>query len=1024
MTEHELFVAAREKSDPDERTAFLDEACAGDSALRQRVESLLTEQISCGSDAEIRDFPTRLPEQHAHRDDTKTAAGTTGSGATAPGPTDRIGPYKLLGQLGEGGMGVVYLAEQERPVRRRVAVKVVRSGHATSSLIARFQAELQALALMDHPNIAKVLDAGSTDTGWPYFVMELVEGVPIGRYCESCRLSLRERVSLFIPVCKAIQHAHQKGIIHRDIKPSNVLVAVKEGLAVPKVIDFGVAKAIDQKLTDETLRTHFGAIIGTLEYMSPEQAESSPAGIDTRSDVYSLGVLLYELLAGSTPLGKLLLRQPRYVEMLRIIQEEEPQPPSVRVATADDRKRLADQRQTDDVRLPRYLRGELDWIVMKALEKDRTRRYETAEALARDVERYLRDEPVEASPPSTAYRVRKFVRKHRAWLTAGAAFALLLVAAAAVSTVLAVRATRLAQQATEAESRTRDEMRRADEQAATALAISDFLRNDLLAQASAEGQARPGVRPDQNVTVRTLLDRASERVAGKFADKPLVEAAVRQTIGNTYSRLGLYPQAEKQLQLARDINIRVLGDDHPDTLASLNNLAVLYEAEGNYDKAEPIFARVLDIKSRILGEENPETLTAMNNLGLLYHARGRFKEAEPLLWRAYQLRRRQFGEENADTLASMNNLALLYEAQGRYSAAEPLLAATLELRQRLLGDDHPNTLTSTSNLGNLYRTIGRLDLAEKLISTAFEHRRRVLGESHPDTLASMGSLALLYSARHQFEKAEPLFKQLLDDRSRELGDSHPQTLATMTNLGLVYESLGEFAKAEPLLSQAADGRAKALGPEHPDSLMALNNLGVLYLTMRQQDKAEPLFTRALEAQRRTLGPDHPATRQTEGNLVRAYEARGEFSKAEELLTKSLSDRQRKGEESAEAASTAISLGHIRLHQGKYAEAEQPLRDGLRAFEKHAPKSWQRESAQALLGASLAGQKKYAEAEPLLLGGFTGLKAKQFDLPAEIGAILPETADNLVRLYEALGQPEKAAHWRQERDALKQANGAR
>ena len=426
-SEESIFALALEKPNPAERLAFVEGACVGNPTLFARVEGLIRSHEEAGSFLK----PTTAP-----------ASVTLDQGPISERPGERIGPYKLLQQIGEGGMGVVYMAEQERPVRRKVALKIIKPGMDSSQVVARFEAERQALAMMDHTNIARVFDAGTTESGRPYFVMELVHGVPITDYCDANQLTPRERLELFVPVCQAIQHAHQKGIIHRDIKPSNVLVTMYDDKPVPKVIDFGVAKATEQRLTERTLFTQYGALLGTFEYMSPEQSEMNAFGVDTRSDIYSLGVLLYELLTGTTPLEKPRLRQAALGELIRLIKEEEPPRPSVRLSGSGDLPKIAAARKTDPARLAKLVRGEVDWIVMKCLEKDRSRRYETASGLAHDVERFLKDEPVEACPPSAGYRLRKFARKNKRWLTTAAVIAALLLLSAADGIWLLLRAWR------------------------------------------------------------------------------------------------------------------------------------------------------------------------------------------------------------------------------------------------------------------------------------------------------------------------------------------------------------------------------------------------------------------------------------------------------------------------------------------------------------------------------------------------------------------------------------------------------
>ena len=751
MTERSIFLAALDRPDPADRAAYLDQACAGDADLRHRVEDLLA----------AHNEPGDFLEAPADLDDITDQFGEEGPDdrpAPSPiieGPGTRIGPYKLLQKIGEGGMGAVYMVEQEKPVRRKVALKIIKPGMDTHQVVVRFEAERQALALMDHPNIARVLDGGTTDSGRPYFVMDLVKGIPITQYCDEARLSPRERLELFIPVCQAIQHAHQKGIIHRDVKPSNVMVTLHDGKPVPKIIDFGVAKAIDQRLTERTLFTQYGAIIGTPEYMSPEQAELSGLDVDTRSDIYSLGVLLYELLTGTTPLERAKLREAGYAEVLRRIKEEEPPKPSTRLSHSGDRlASIAASRCTEPSRLTRLVRGELDWIVMKALEKERTRRYETSNGLARDVQRYLDGDAVEAGPPSASYRFRKFARKHRAALVTATAFALLLIAASVVSTYLAIRATRAERAAREERNRAmaaegeavqqrdraveaeRDAKASADQattEAAIARAVNDFLQHDLLGQADVNNQAGPGQKPDPDIKVRTLLDRAAVAIGSKFAAKPAVEAAIRRTIGDAYVALDLYTSAETHLEQSLALARRELGDQHRDPLNTMVSLASLYWYQGKYAKAKPLYIEALEGLRRVLSEEHPDTLRAMSLLGRLYFDRGKWAQSESLLVTTLKLCSKVLGNDHYVTLSAMNHLGGLYLKEGRFAESESLFTKALDLARHVRGEDR-RTLALMSNLAWLRVELGMYAQADELSAKALEGKRRALGEEHSATL--------------------------------------------------------------------------------------------------------------------------------------------------------------------------------------------------------------------------------------------------------------------------------------------------
>ena len=678
MQADEIFLAAVEKKTPGERTAFLDGACKSDAGLRAQVEGLLKSHDAAGS---FLNQPLFEPSP------------TLDAPSSAESPGTVIGPYKLLQQIGEGGMGTVFMAEQTHPVQRKVAVKVIKPGMDSRQVIARFDAERQALAMMDHVNIARVFDAGTTEAGRPYFVMELVHGVPITKYCDDNHLTPRERLELFVPVCQAIQHAHQKGIIHRDIKPSNVMVTLYDGKPVPKVIDFGVAKATEQKLTERTLFTQYGTMVGTLEYMSPEQAEMSALGVDTRSDIYSLGVLLYELLTGNTPLTHKRMKEAAYAEILRMIKEEEPPKPSTRLSDSGEAlASISANRHTEPAKLTKLVRGELDWIVMKTLEKDRNRRYETANDVARDVQRYLHDDPVEASPPSSFYRLGKFLRRNRGPALAACVMVILLVTGIVGTSIgLKLASDRL----TEVEA----QKRRANDEAAVTRAVNDFLQNDLLGKADIGNQTGHGAR-DRSITVRDLLDRAAQRIATRFDGQELTEAAIRRTVGKAYRSVGEYPQAQKHLERSLALRSAKLGTAHADTLESMQDLAGLHAILGDHAKAELLYEQVLAVRRATLGVDHPDTLQTMNDLGLLYVDKGQYEKAESILQGALQGRRARLGADHLDTLESTHNLAKLFWLQGRYAEAEPLSIQALAGWQAKLGPDHPSTLVGHERPGH------------------------------------------------------------------------------------------------------------------------------------------------------------------------------------------------------------------------------------------------------------------------------------------------------------------------------------
>jgi serine/threonine protein kinase/tetratricopeptide (TPR) repeat protein len=931
---------------PNERAAFLSSKCA-DVNVRAEVESLLSD-----AGAHLLDAPAIEGLREAIE-----GLGPNQGAPAAPiidKPEGRVvGRYRLLQKIGEGGMGEVWLAEQREPVRRRVALKLIKAGMNTREVMARFESERQALALMDHPAIAKVFDAGLTDQGSPYFVMEYVTGVPITDYCDNHRLSTRERLALFMQVCEGVQHAHQKAIIHRDLKPPNILVTEVDRRAAPKIIDFGIVKTLAQKLTAETVFTRVGALVGTPEYMSPEQAAASGEDVDTRTDVYSLGVIFYELLAGAPPLE---LRKITLDELLRRLREDEPPNPSTKIQTQGPAmaEEMARKRHTEPLMLAKEIRGDLDSIALKALEKDRVRRYASPSDLAEDIGRYLRNEAVLAVPPSLVYRSSKFVRRHRAALATAAAFVLVLIVAAGISIRQSIRAS---------------------QEAAVAQAVNDFLQNDLLAQASATTQARLGTKPDPHLEVRTALDRAAVGIAGRFDRQPEVEAAIRDTMGQTYMDLGLYPEAQKQLERALELHRRVLGAENPKTLRTTSGLARATFLQGRYPQAESLCSQALDIQRRVLGSEHP------------------------------------------DTLRSMINLANVYDALGKYPQAEALFSETLKINRRLLGSQHPDTLVSMNDLANVYDSEGKYAQAEVLYSQTLEIRRRALGPQHPDTLSSMNNLAIMYDALGKYAQAEALYSQALEIRRRVLGPQHQNTLHTMNNLADCYSHQGKYAQAEALYSQSLDIQRRVLGPEHPDTLISMNNLAIAYAAQDKYAQAEAGFSQAFETSRRVLGPEHPSTLAIVADFAFMYQRQGKYALAETHAAQALTGRRHAlGPEHPDTIGSAADLALAYVSQAKFALSEPLSREAVAFYRKNQPDDWQRFRSETVQGASLAGQKKYTEAEPLLLEGYQGMVVRKELIGVQDWYHLDRAREWIVQLYQAWGKSDKAAEWRNKKSS--------
>jgi serine/threonine protein kinase/tetratricopeptide (TPR) repeat protein len=763
QNEKALFSAARELTDPAQCRAFLDQACAGNPEMRRRLEEMLTAQTAA------QDFFGEAT--------IKSDVPLSGYLPFSEKPGDRIGRYKLLERIGEGGCGVVYVAEQEEPVRRRVALKVIKLGMDTRSVVARFEAERQALAMMDHPNIAKVLDAGATETGRPYFVMELVRGIIITQYCDENKLTARERLDLFIKVCQAVQHAHQKGIIHRDLKPSNILVTLHDGVPVPKVIDFGIAKATEGRLTDLTVYTELRQFIGTPAYMSPEQAEMSGLDIDTRSDIYSLGVLLYELLTGCTPFDAKELVASGLEAMRRTIREKEPLRPSTRLNTLSGEQltTTAQRRGVEAPKLIHQVQGDLDWIAMKCLEKDRTRRYETANGLAADLKRFLGNEAIVARPPSTTYRLRKAFRRNRATAVAAGLVLLTLLLGVALTTSEAVREHRAEREqsrlreraeASEAkESRLREQAvmneKLARSEAVRSKQIASFLKGML-----AEVKDSVALGRDTAV-VKDILDRTTERVARDLRDQPEVDAELREIMGDTYGALYLLPQAQAMHREALRLRIAALGTNDLEVADSLEKLsaslsgAFLPGDSSDPAQAEELLKQALAIRERLSGDKDPSVVRCLNGLGYFRYQKGDLAGAQELLDRALEIGKRVLNAESPELAESLNRLGDVLADRGDLIGAEAALIESLRLKRKLFGDASLPVVDAAGSLAGCRQFRGDMEGAEKLFLECLAVSKRLCGDTNPMTEANRYFLTRLYASWGREHDAELGWRKLL-----------------------------------------------------------------------------------------------------------------------------------------------------------------------------------------------------------------------------------------------------------------------
>ena len=781
----ELFDAALERK-PEDRSSFLSEFCGSDLSLRQEVESLLS--------AYARSDGLSQPAAPAPQE---------------PQPLESIGPYRLIEKIGEGGMGQVWLAEQSEPIRRQVALKLIRTAAFDDTLLRRFQAERQSLALMEHPAIAKVFDAGTTAAGQPYFVMEYVPGEPITKYCDRKKLSIPERLQLFVKVCEGVQHAHQKAIIHRDLKPANILVVEVDGRPAPRIIDFGLAKAIEPLAPGESIFTGVLGIAGTPGYISPEQAAGGD--IDTRSDVYALGVILYELLTGSLPFDSENWRKQPLDEVLRQLREQDPPRPSTRLASERNLSATsAPLRSAEPRQLAGLLHGDLDSITMKALEKDRARRYGTPSELAADVERHLNHEPVLARPASVGYRARKYVRRHTVAVGVAASLVVLLAAFAVVEAVQLRRITR-----------ERDRANR----------ITDFMTS--MFKVSDPSEAR-----GNQVTAHEILDKASSQISSGLARDPDLQTQMMMVMGEVYANLGLYGRAETLYRDAADIRLHRLGPENDLTLQSQAAIGWMLYRHGRYHDAEVVLRQVLDTRMRRFGAKNADTLVTMSNLGVVLSQEGHNAEAEKLERQVLDTRRRTLGDSNPDTLGAMNHLAYVVLNEGKWTEAESLDREQLAIFRRIEGNDGPQVLIAENNLANALYREKRYAEAESLERETLAAKQRVLGADHPDTINSMNTLVAVLNDEGKLDEAQSLAEQVVAARTRLLGPDHPSTLMAVSNLADISAERGDYKKAEQLFAQTHAIQVRVLGLDNPSTAETTESMA--FLKLREGDREDAL----------------------------------------------------------------------------------------------------------------------------------------------------------------------------------------
>ncbi|MEN3335841.1 MAG: eukaryotic-like serine/threonine-protein kinase [Blastocatellia bacterium] len=917
---------------PKERAVWLAQACKDDVALRSEVESLIA---SYDDNQSFLETPI-LAAEHLL--------------AVAPPSSSEvrlIGAYRLIREIGQGGMGTLYLAVRaDDQYRQRVAIKLVRRGMDTEQILSRFRHERQILASLDHANIARLLDGGTTEDGLPYFVMEYIEGQTIDQYCDAHKLSTAERLQLFRQVCAAVHYAHQNLVVHRDLKPSNILVTPD---GTPKLLDFGIAKLLKPEMYAQTLAPTVTTLRPmTPDYASPEQVKGQP--ITTASDIYSLGVLLYELLTGHRPYHvKISLPH----EMERVICEQEPERPSTAInrrqaatsaagASASTRtpEAVSRTREGHPDKLRKRLAGDLDNIILMAMRKEPQRRYASVEQFSEDLRRHLEGLPVIARKDTFGYRAGKFIKRNKVAVSVALAFLLLLAVALAVIVQQSVRA-----------ARERDKAKQVAEFLTEIFKVSD-----------------PGESRGNSVTAREILDQGAERIDKELRGQPEIQATLMATIGEVYERLGLYDAAAPLLEKSLNTRLALFGHEHADVAESMLSLAILHYDRSRYAEAEPLYRESLAIRQRLFGNQHPAVATSLNGLGTLLQATDKYEEAEAAWRQALAMRRQLFGSDHREVAESLDNLGWLLYNKGDYEEAERLLREALAIHRKLYGNDHPTIAGDLNYLAFVASTRGHSEQEqEALFREALEMRRKVYGNHHPQVAESLNNLAWLMNQQGKPAEAESLYRESLDIRRHLLGNDSQEVAQSLNNLGRTLMHRNDYAAAEPMLRESLAIYIKLYGEQAADTAVALHNLATLLYEKGDYVNAESLFRQTLEIRRKKLPPGNP-----------------------------------------HIAATLIGLGLLLSERGHAQEAEPLLREALENRRRDLPAgNWQIADAESVLGGCLAARHRFDDAEPLLVEGYTLLKAKRGEHDKQTERALAR----LIRLYSLWGKPDKATTYR-------------